>query len=57
MESKYKRNDNCNLKVIYWQIFKENNMKMRRLFFMEPTIQFLWGMYTKEKKVLIQAYL
>jgi len=35
----------CTLKFNYWKIFKENNIKMRRLFFMEPTIKFLWRMF------------
>lgn len=45
------------IKTCYWKIFKENNVQMRRLFFKQPLIQFLWTKYIQESKGEIQSYL
>ena len=40
---------NINSLTLYWKIFKENNVKMRKLFFQDELIQFLWTIYKKEQ--------
>jgi hypothetical protein len=44
------------IKTCYWKIFKENNVQMRRLFFKQPLIQFLWTKFITESKGEIQCY-
>ena len=44
------------MKIMYWKIFKENNVQMRRLFFKEELIQFLWIKYISEKRHEVERY-
>ena len=44
------------MKIMYWKIFKENNVQMRRLFFKEELIQFLWTKYITERKEEVESY-
>lgn len=37
------------IKSLFWKIFKENNIQMRKKFFQEPLIRFLWTMFVESK--------
>lgn len=45
------------IKVLFWKIFKENNIQMRKKFFQEPLIRHLWSMFIEQKPTDIVEYL